>query len=69
MKSEPGHDDARRRSAPLRLIVWCQEYCNRVEPDPAEMPERYGAETTVSDLIGRRGLCAASAAADASIWW
>jgi hypothetical protein len=27
-------------AAHLRLIVWCQEYCHRVEPDPAEMAER-----------------------------
>jgi hypothetical protein len=33
--------------ARVRFIVWCL-YCGRqVEPDPAEMAERYGAEMTV----------------------
>jgi hypothetical protein len=33
--------------AGVRLIVWCREYGRRVEPDPAEMAERYGAEMGV----------------------
>jgi hypothetical protein len=27
------------------LIVWCRECSHQVEPDPAEMADRYGAET------------------------
>ena len=33
----------------VRLIVWCRKCQHRVEPDPAEMAARYGAETTVLD--------------------
>src|SRR5580704_15822462 len=40
-------------AAHLRLIIWCQEYCHRVEPDPAEMAERLRAETTVPDWAAR----------------
>jgi hypothetical protein len=42
MKSEPGPKLTLggAAAAHLRLIVWCQEYCHRVEPDPAEMAER-----------------------------
>jgi Zn finger protein HypA/HybF involved in hydrogenase expression len=36
-------------AAHLQLIVWCKDCHHRVEPDPAEMAERYGAETTVPD--------------------
>jgi hypothetical protein len=32
-----------------RLIVWCWDCRHQVEPDAAEMAERYGAETTVPD--------------------
>jgi hypothetical protein len=49
MKSEPGPpmtiDDA---AAAQVLIVWCKE-CHQVEPDPAEMAQRYGAATPVPD--------------------
>ena len=31
------------------LIVWCKACGRRVEPDAAEMAERYGAETTVPE--------------------
>jgi hypothetical protein len=42
-------------AAHVRLIVWCRDCRHQVEPDPAEMAERYGAEMTVfRDL--RRGL-------------
>ena len=37
----------------MRLIVWCLDCHHQVEPDPAEMVERYGAETTVSDWHSR----------------
>src|SRR5215469_3445582 len=33
--------------AGLTLVVWCNDCRHQVEPDPAEMAERYGAETTV----------------------
>ena len=32
-----------------QLIVWCKSCQHQVEPDPAEMAARYGAETTVPD--------------------
>jgi hypothetical protein len=31
----------------VRLIVWCKACGHQVEPDPAEMVARYGAETPV----------------------
>jgi hypothetical protein len=31
------------------LIVWCKACRHQVEPDPAEMAARYGAETPVPD--------------------
>jgi len=40
-------------AANLRLIVRCKECRHQVEPDPAEMAERYGAETTVPDWAAR----------------
>ena len=36
-------------AAGVWLIVWCRECRHQVEPDPAEMPARYGAETPVLD--------------------
>ena len=36
-------------AAGVRLIVWCKACVHRAEPDPAEMAERYGAETTVPE--------------------
>jgi hypothetical protein len=42
----------------VRLLVWCPECDHQVEPDPAEMAARYGAETPVLDwrerLVGSR---------------
>ena len=32
-------------AARVRLIVWCKGCQHQVEPDPAEMAARYGAET------------------------
>jgi hypothetical protein len=40
-------------AAGVRLIVWCRDCRHQVEPDPAEMAERYGAETTVLDWKAR----------------
>jgi hypothetical protein len=34
-------------AARVRLIVWCRDCGRQVEPDPAAMAERYGAEMTV----------------------
>jgi hypothetical protein len=36
-------------AAAARLIVWCRDCSHRVEPAPAEVAARYGAETTVRD--------------------
>jgi hypothetical protein len=36
-------------AARVRLIVWCKDCRHQVEPDPAEMAQQYGAETTVPD--------------------
>ena len=36
-------------AAHVRLIVWCLDCRHQVEPDPAEMAARYGAEMTVPD--------------------
>jgi hypothetical protein len=36
-------------AAGVRLIIWCKECRHQVEPDPAEMAARYGAETPVLD--------------------
>jgi Zn finger protein HypA/HybF involved in hydrogenase expression len=35
--------------AGVRLVIWCRDCNHQVEPDPAEMAARYGAETTVID--------------------
>ena len=35
--------------ARVRLFVWCKGCQHQVEPDPAEMATRYGAETSVLD--------------------
>jgi Zn finger protein HypA/HybF involved in hydrogenase expression len=36
-------------AAHLQLIVWCKDCHHRVEPHPAKMAARYGAEMTVPD--------------------
>jgi hypothetical protein len=40
-------------AAMVRLIVWCRAFSRQVEPNPCEMAERYGAETTVIDWHAR----------------
>jgi hypothetical protein len=40
-------------TAKVRFIVWCLDCRHRVEPDPAEMAERYGAEMGVPDWKSR----------------
>ena len=51
LKSEPGPPMTlgNAAAAKVRLIVWCKSCQHQVEPDPAEMAERYGAETAVPD--------------------
>ena len=36
-------------AARVRLIVWCRDCRHQIEPDPAAMAERYGAELSVPD--------------------
>jgi hypothetical protein len=40
-------------TARVRLMVWCKACGDRVEPDAAEMAQRYGAETTVPEWRAR----------------
>jgi hypothetical protein len=40
-------------SAKVPLIVWCLDCHREVEPDPAAMAQRYGAETSVRDWHSR----------------
>jgi hypothetical protein len=49
VKSEPGPPMTLggAAAAGVRLIVWCKSCRRRVEPAPAEMATRYGAETRV----------------------
>jgi hypothetical protein len=51
MKSEPGPPmtPGGAAAAQLRFIVWCKDCQHQVEPDPAKMAARYGAETPVPD--------------------
>jgi hypothetical protein len=55
VKSEPGAPMTLggAAAAQLRLIVWCKDCQHQVEPDPAEMAQRYGAATTVLDWSAR----------------
>jgi hypothetical protein len=48
LKSIPGPPATLGSSAAaqVRFIVWCRDCRHQVEPDPAEMAERYGAATT-----------------------
>jgi hypothetical protein len=55
-------------AAKVRLIVWCKACQHQVEPDPTEMAERYGAETTVPDWRERL-VCSRAAAVVKSTWW
>ena len=40
-------------AAQVRLIIWCRECQHQVEPDPAEMAERYGTELPVRAWVKR----------------
>jgi hypothetical protein len=41
-------------AAGVRLIVWCKACQHQVEPNPAEIAARYGADTPVLDWRERR---------------
>ena len=51
VKAEPGPPMTlgNAAAARVRLIVWCKDCRHQIEPDPAEMAQRYGAETPVPD--------------------
>jgi hypothetical protein len=51
MKSEPGPPMTlgNAAKAELQLIVWCRGCGHQVEPNPAELVQRYGADTPVLD--------------------
>jgi len=51
VKSEPGTPMTLGNAADARerFIVWCKACQHQVEPDLAEMAERYGAGTAVLD--------------------
>jgi hypothetical protein len=55
MKSEPGPSMTLGSvaKAGLRLIVWCRGCQHQVEPDPAQLAERYGAGASVLDWHAR----------------
>jgi hypothetical protein len=55
MKSPPGPPMTlgTAANAKVRLIVWCKTCGHQVEPDPAEMVARYGADTPVPDWRDR----------------
>jgi len=50
-----------------RLIAGCKSCQHQVGPDPAEMPERYGADTPVLDW--RERLVCSPLPDGRSIWW
>jgi hypothetical protein len=51
MKTVPGPPMTLGNAAAnhVRIIVWCKACQQQIEPDPAEMSSRYGAETSVLD--------------------
>ena len=57
-------------AARVRLIVWCRDSGHQVEPDPAEMADRYGARTPVPDWHARLvcGQCG-SRQVDMVVYW
>jgi hypothetical protein len=40
-------------TALVRLLVWCKACGHQVQPDPAEMAARYGADTLLLEWRGR----------------
>ena len=59
MKSEPGPPMTLgvAAKAGVGLIVRCRDCGHQVEPDPAEMAARYGAETPVPDWREKKLVC------------
>jgi hypothetical protein len=54
VRSEPGPSTTfGRAAAGVRSIVWCKECQHRVEPNPGELAERYGAGVAVLDWSDR----------------
>jgi hypothetical protein len=51
MKSIPGPPMTLESAAAaqVRLIVWCKACQHQIEPEAAEMAQRYGADTSVLD--------------------
>jgi hypothetical protein len=56
-------------AAGVRLIVWCKECQHQVEPDPAEMATRYGAETPVFDWRERLASSRCGGGRQVVWWW
>jgi hypothetical protein len=40
-------------AAQVRIIVWCRDCRHQVEPDAAELAQRYGADTPVCEWYMR----------------
>ena len=68
MKSPPGPPMTlgNAAAAHVRLIVWCKACGHQVEPDPAEMVARYGADSRFS--IGAIGSYAQAVGVAISTW-
>ena len=54
MKSEHGPPMTlgNAAAARVRLIVWCKDCRHQIEPDPAEMPQRYGEVDPENETVG-----------------
>ena len=39
-------------AARVRFIVWCKDCRHQIEPDPAEMPQRYGEVDPENETAG-----------------
>jgi len=57
VKSEPGPPMTLggAAAAGVRIIVWCKACQHQIEPDPAELAERYGVGVLVLDWRDRLG--------------
>jgi DNA-directed RNA polymerase subunit RPC12/RpoP len=55
MKSTPGLPTTlgNAAAARVRVIVWCKACGHRIEPDAAEIADRYGADTAVLEWRDR----------------
>jgi Zn finger protein HypA/HybF involved in hydrogenase expression len=36
-------------AAQVRIVVWCRDCRHQIEPDPAELAARYGADTPIPE--------------------